>query len=990
MNPGHVLSVLYDLALTMGAEVRLEPLLTRVLQRLLFHTAFPAGLVLLDLKSDEAGATSALCATAVGDHRLAGRVGQRLALHSDLLAGEVALLAHGTAGLAQLDGSRPYTHALRLPIEGEGLILLLAPGAPHSDLPLTQLFQPVLRNLTKAMGLCRASEELTQRLVTDRDQARHDLALALQRSEQERTFLRNLTDTFPDLVWIKDPNGIYLGCNPHFERLYGHKESEILGRSDTDFVPADQAEFFRRNDLAAMSAGQPCVNEEWLTFAADGYRGLFETTKVPMHDAQGRLLGVLGVARDITERRRAETQQQLAASVFTHAREGIMITSPDGTIIDVNDTFTEITGYSRAEAVGNNPRMLQSGRQTPEFYANLWRDLRERGNWSGEIWNRRKNGEVFAELMTISAVQGPNGELAHYVALFSDISKLKQHERRLEQIAHYDPLTLLPNRVLLADRLQQAMAQAHRRGQSLAVAYVDLDGFKAVNEHRGHEVGDQYLAEIAVRMRAALREGDTLARLGGDEFVVVLMDLANAEESVPLLAKLIKAAAEVVELSGGRVQLSASAGVTLYPQAEVVDADQLMRQADQAMYQAKLAGRNRYHFFDPEQDRSLRGHHESIDQIRHALEAGQFVLHYQPRVNLHSGAVIGAEALIRWQHPTRGLLLPAHFLPVIENHPLAVDVGDWVIHTALSQVEHWREQGLDLPVSVNVSARQLQQADFVDHLRATLAAHPGANASRLELEILETSALQDVNQVSQVLSACAELGVTCSLDDFGTGYSSLSYLKRLPAQVLKIDQSFVRDMLHDPDDLAILEGVLGLATAFHRQAVAEGMETAEHGVMLLQLGCRQAQGYGIARPMPAGQVPNWVHTWQPDPRWARTRTLGAHELPVLYAGIEHRAWVAAVDACVQGRRQSPPEMGHDRCRFSEWLAMEAAEDETAREALGAVDLLHRRVHSLAADVLGLSAARRDAEALALADELHELRDALLTQLDALLSSRALH
>ena len=990
MNRGHVLSVLYDLALTMGAEVRLEPLLKRVLQRLLFHTAFPAGLVLLDPKTDEAGKAWAQCAAAVGDHRLAERVGQRMALPGDLLAEDVAQLTHVANQLAPLGGSRPYTHALRLPIPGEGLILLLAPGAPNSDLPLTQLFQPVLRNLTKAMGLCRASEELTQRLVSDRDQARSDLALALQRSEQERTFLRNLTDTFPDLVWIKNPEGIYLACNPRFERMYGHRESEIVGRCDTDFVPADVAEGFRRNDLAAMAADGPHVNEEWLTFADDGYCGLFETTKVPMRDAHGQLLGVLGVARDITERRRAETQQLLAASVFTHAREGIMITAVDGTIIEVNDTFTEITGYTRAEAVGHNPRLLQSGRQAPAFYASMWRELRERGNWSGEIWNRRKNGEIFAELMTISAVLGPNGETAHYVALFSDISKLKEHERRLEQIAHYDALTLLPNRVLLADRLQQAMAQAHRRGQSLAVVYLDLDGFKAVNEQRGHEVGDQYLAEIAVRMKAALREGDSLARLGGDEFVAVLMDLANAEESVPLLAKLTRAAAEVVEVGGGQVQLSASAGVTLYPQAEGVDADQLMRQADQAMYQAKLAGRNRYHFFDPEQDRNLRGHHESIDQIRHALDVGEFVLHYQPRVNLHSGAVVGAEALIRWQHPTRGLLAPAHFLPVIENHPLAVDVGDWVINTALSQVERWREQGLDLPVSVNVSARQLQQPDFVDQLRTMLAAHPGAGASHLELEILETSALQDVNQVSQLLSACADLGVSCSLDDFGTGYSSLSYLKRLPAQVLKIDQSFVRDMLHDPDDLAILEGVLGLATAFHRQAVAEGMETVEHGVMLLQLGCRLAQGYGIARPMPADQMPAWVRTWQPDPRWARTRTLGPQELPILYAGIEHRAWVAAVDACLEGRRQTVPEMGHGRCRFSEWLAHQAAEDEAGREALGAIDLLHRRVHSLAEDMLTLSAGRRNPEALAQADQLHQLRDALLGHLDALLQTRSAH
>jgi hypothetical protein len=302
-----------------------------------------------------------------------------------------------------------------------------------------------------------------------------------------------------------------------------------------------------------------------------------------------------------------------------------------------------------------------------------------------------------------------------------------------------------------------------------------------------------------------------------------------------------------------------------------------------------------------------------------------------------------------------------------------------------------------LPVSVNVSARQLQQSDFVAKLRAELALHPQAGAARLELEILETSALQDVNQVSQVLGACTELGVSCSLDDFGTGYSSLSYLKRLPAQVLKIDQSFVRDMLHDPDDLAILEGVLGLATAFHRQAVAEGMETAEHGVMLLQLGCRLAQGYGIARPMPADQLPAWARTWRPDPRWARTRMLAADELPILYAGIEHRAWVAAVDACLEGRRQTPPEMGHDRCRFSEWLAQaaarragEGAAHEAGREALAAIDLLHRRVHGLADEMLSLSTTGQGAAALALLDQLHQGRDALLARLDGLLQGRSAH
>ena len=299
-----------------------------------------------------------------------------------------------------------------------------------------------------------------------------------------------------------------------------------------------------------------------------------------------------------------------------------------------------------------------------------------------------------------------------------------------------------------------------------------------------------------------------------------------------------------------------------------------MRQADQAMYQAKVAGKNRYQIFDAEQDSSIRGHHESLERIRLALTQSEFVLYYQPKVNLHSGKVIGAEALIRWQHPEQGLLAPAAFLPVIEDHPLAVAVGEWVIDTALTQIELWHAAGLEMPVSVNIGARQLQQSDFLKRLQLILARHPQVNPASLELEILETSALADMEQVSQVIEACAQIGVKFALDDFGTGYSSLTYLKRLRVTLLKIDQSFVRDMLDDPDDLAILQGVIGLAAAFKREVIAEGVETIAHGTLLLQLGCELAQGYGIARPMPPEQMPAWAATWQPDAAWSELPWLG--------------------------------------------------------------------------------------------------------------------
>ncbi len=460
-----------------------------------------------------------------------------------------------------------------------------------------------------------------------------------------------------------------------------------------------------------------------------------------------------------------------------------------------------------------------------------------------------------------------NGDIYALCGISVDITRQKEHQKQLEYIAHYDALTHLPNRVLLSDRLQLAIAQAHRNRHTLAVVYLDLDGFKPINDSYGHQIGDELLQVVSVRMKESLREGDTIARLGGDEFVAVLIDFPVGHEGDKLLYRLLEAVSEPVSVNELVFRISASLGVTLFPQAEEQDADQLLRQADQAMYTAKLAGKNRFHYFDSKLDSDTRGRHQSLEQIRRALEEQQFVLYYQPKVNLRSGEVIGVEALVRWQHPERGLLPPAEFLPVIEGHMLGVDLGDWVIDTALLQVNDWQAQGLNLPVSVNISSIQLAQPDFVVRLQARLEAYPDVRNGSLKLEILETSALEDIDEVSNIMRACRAIGVDFALDDFGTGYSSLTYLKRLPVSHLKIDRSFVRDMLDDPDDLSILEGVLGLASAFDLPCIAEGVETEAHGIRLLQIGCELAQGYVIARPMPASQIPNWVDGWRPPLAW---------------------------------------------------------------------------------------------------------------------------
>jgi len=650
---------------------------------------------------------------------------------------------------------------------------------------------------------------------------------------------------------------------------YTDKELEFTTKQWGDFVhPQDRDRAWESiNDVLEGRIKSHNLEYRMLT-KQGGYKWIHDQANVMQRDENGKPLRMSGTHSDITDRKLSEEKLKLAASVFTHARESIVITDTKGIIIDVNHTFTTTTGYSREESLGQNPRILQSGHQLPEFYEAMWAVLLEEGYWSGEMWNQRKNGEKFIEIKTISAVRDENGVTTHYVALGNDITPIKEHQEQLEHIAHYDVLTNLPNRVLLADRLKQAMLHCQRNNNLLAVAFLDLDGFKGVNDAYGHDMGDKLLIAVSERMKKALREGDNLARIGGDEFVAVLTDLALIEDCEPILERLLLAASEPVTVNNIVLNVSASIGVTIYPQ-DNVDADQLMRHADQAMYVAKESGKNRYHLFDTAHDDEIKIQRESLKAIRNALDNHQFVLYYQPKVNMKKGTITGFEALIRWQHPERGLLSPIAFLPIIENNPMMIEIGEWVIDTALTQINQWQATTLNIPlnVSVNIAAVQLQQPNFTDKLTALLAKNPTVEPRYLTLEVLETSALEDIQRVSTMMNACMAQGVNFALDDFGTGYSSLTYLRRLPANVIKIDQSFVRDMLIDPDDLAIIEGVIALAKSFKRDVIAEGVETIEHGTALLQLGCELAQGYGIAKPMPANDIPKWCHNWKADISW---------------------------------------------------------------------------------------------------------------------------
>ncbi len=732
----------------------------------------------------------------------------------------------------------------------------------------------VLFAILTSLALMRARrQELA--ILLER-QAHADLVRQKQELAESEFRWRAAIEGVGDGVWDRN---IQTG-----EEIYSTLWKSMLGYAEDDILPHNQEWVSRIHpddraaviaaDKAYLAGSSDSCRMEFRLRCKDGsYKWILSRGVIVSRDASGAPLRMIGAHTDITERKHQEEALGLAAEVFQHALEGIMITALDGSIMDVNDAFTQITGYSREEALGQNPRLLSSGRHSEEHYQQMWRDLAETGIWVGENWNRRKNGEIYAQMQKVSTVRDEQGKAMHYVALFSDITSAKNHQQELERIARYDSLTKLPNRALLAERLEQALVQSQRRGQHLAVVFIDLDGFKAVNDTHGHEAGDHLLITLAERMRTALRDGDILARLGGDEFVAVLPDLADVDASAPMLNRLLDAAARPFQFGQARLQVSASLGVTFYPQEQTQDPtqdlvpDQLLRQADQAMYQAKQSGKNRFHVFDAEQDRKVRARHENMQSIERALSAGEFLLQYQPKVNLRTGAVIGVEALIRWQHPQQGLLQPTDFLPMIEDHPLAVSLGQWVIQSALTQIERWREVGLNMAVSVNIGRRHLMQADFVDQLREALAQHPGLEPNCLELELLEANAINDLDPVSKVIQACRSIGVECALDDFGSGYSSLTALKKLPVKYLKIDQDFIRDMLGSSDSLLILIGVLKLASAFDLKVIAEGVETAQHGFMLLELGCELAQGYGIARPMPADDLPAWVKRWKPDPSW---------------------------------------------------------------------------------------------------------------------------
>ncbi|OHX16092.1 diguanylate cyclase [Chromobacterium amazonense] len=541
---------------------------------------------------------------------------------------------------------------------------------------------------------------------------------------------------------------------------------------------------------------------------------------------------------------------RLAAKVFENTVEGIMITDADKRIRSVNRAFTEITGYTQHEVLGQKTSILSSGRHDEPFYEQMWQSISEQGSWQGELWNRRKNGEVYPEWLAINAVRNSLGEITHYVAIFSDLTERKAADDRIQFLAHFDVLTSLPNRVHMQDRVELAIHNAVRDNQRLALLLLDLDRFKTVNESLGHSAGDTLLQVAADRIRSVLAPGEMLARQGGDEFIILLPLISDPGEAALAAERVREVFASPIELHNHVITITPSIGISVYPD-DGRDYETLVRNADAAMYHAKSSGRNSYKFYTADLNARAREILAIESQLRFALERDEFVLHYQPQVDMKTGCIIGAEALIRWNHPSLGLLGPVRFIQVAEERGFIVQIGNWVIAEATRQMVAWRQAGLpEVTLAINLSALQFRQPDLAEQVQQALLSHdlPG---HALDIEVTESVIMEDAQATIQAIDTMKSMGLRLSIDDFGTGYSSLSYLKRFKADKLKIDRSFVRDIPQDADDSAIARAIINMAKNLNMQVVAEGVETMEQWQFLEQEGCDFVQGYLIAKPLPA-------------------------------------------------------------------------------------------------------------------------------------------
>ena len=720
----------------------------------------------------------------------------------------------------------------------EVLILALLP-ADNYALFLEHALVPLLAVLIPAAVLLG----LLLEDVEQQRQARN----ALRQSE---AYLKAVTDAVPDVFMVLDEQGTYLKVSTPQHELLAAEQSKLLNRRLQDVLPKEQADRFLEFIARTLDTDQSLLIEYSMQTLA-GIR-TFEARARRLEVMVGGRRAVVLLARDISDRVALELDQRIAAIAF-ESQQGMLVTDAQTRIIKANRAFSAITGYSEAEVLGQPTRILGSGHQGAEFYQQMWKALYESGGWQGEIWNRRKSGEAFPEWLTISAVHDAKGRLTNYVASLTDISERKDAEEKIQHLAFYDPLTNLPNRRLMRQRLEQALVVCHREQHYAALIFLDLDDFKNVNDLYGHQVGDGMLCQVAERLRHALRERDTVARFGGDEFVVLLEGLeVNATEAATQVEhigrKLLQTLREPYLIKDQVFSSSASLGIVLFND-EQHTADELMQYADLSMYSAKAAGKDMLSFYDPQMQAVVSMRLELEEDIRRGLAQEEFVLYLQPQADA-GGNVEGAEALVRWQHPARGLLAPGVFIDIAERSGLIESLDLAILRQGCELLARWAQQPqtATLSLAVNISARLLYRDDFVCQVREILQ-KTGASALQLKLEITESLLLTDVDKAVSRMQLLRDMGVRFAIDDFGTGYSSMAYLQRLPLDQLKIDQSFVRGLPDDKGNIAIVRAILSMAEGLELEVIAEGVEHPAQQDILRLHGCRHFQGYLFGKPM---------------------------------------------------------------------------------------------------------------------------------------------
>ncbi|ABZ75386.1 diguanylate cyclase/phosphodiesterase with PAS/PAC sensor(s) [Shewanella halifaxensis HAW-EB4] len=715
-------------------------------------------------------------------------------------------------------------------------------------------------NKVSTLSVCELQAEIRHLLKVCADSIEQDLGKIYRDFKCKQSSVRDVghqaspvglqtfIDCMKEHVWMKDTSGRYMMVNHSVELAWNRSREQILNFTDDELFEPRLAKHFIASDMESIRKGVEVSAGECEGLDIGDVDSWLETTKVPIMDDDGELTGVLGISRNISSHKAAKDQLELASRVFENSVEGVIITDVDGAVIDAHGAYKEITGYEKEELLGKNPRVFNSGRHDKVFFTKLWSDLLTKGKWHGEIWNRRKNGAIFPQMLNISAVYDDEHQIRYFVAVFNDISAQKQSEAELARVAFHDPLTKLPNRMALNTGLEQELKQASHSNTRLGLVYIDVDLFKQINESYGHPMGDEVLLELSRRFNFGLDNLATVARLGSDEFAVILPNIDSNDRLLLSINKLRKMFDQPFLLAEhGQARLTASMGVAIYPD-DAQDSSGLLVNAEVAMHRVKQDGRNSYAFYTESLTQESVAKLKLQSALHDALELNAFHLEYQPKISFRTGDVVGFEALLRWVDPVLGSISPDIFIPLAEKIGLIQDIGRWVLKRACEQGQRWRKQGVSFGrIAVNVAGQQIQRSSFVDEV-AEILKQTGLPASSLELEVTESCMMSNPELVSQDLAKLGQMGIELSIDDFGTGYSSLSYLKKLPLHKLKIDQSFVAGLPFDTHNTAIAKAIIAMGHALNLQVVAEGVETQAQADFLKDNHCDHAQGYFYSKP----------------------------------------------------------------------------------------------------------------------------------------------